>query len=213
MSEPLEGLCSEIRESQLFRDVQRCLYEYIAWLPTHPIGAALTAESMMLEAAEVTHRTVSHQYIHTTEPVAKAQLLQDHAQLTEFRRRFQKHVKTRRHATFRDFSTFKGWPMSSILLAWKLSECSAQLIANVISNTNLLIEKRRRWNAELQWRRGETDQRPRNITMMPRRELVIEEVIRRLIATTDSSQTLPTRLSSPPTPATSSDAAEDKTTS
>ncbi|KAI5206716.1 hypothetical protein E4T39_02328 [Aureobasidium subglaciale] len=201
------------RSSKMSKDVQRCLYEYITWLPTHSIGAALTAEALLLDAAEKVHSNVTLQYIYTTEPVMKAQLLQDHARLTQFRRRFSKHVNTRRHATFRDFSTFKGWSMSSILFAWKLSESSAQLIATVISNTDQLIEKRRRWHAELRWRRGETDQRPRNIMMMPRRELVIEEVIRGLIAASESSCTLSTRSSSSPTPATSSDATENKNTS
>jgi hypothetical protein len=177
-----EHLSQDILESPIFQRYQQCLDEYYTWLLNHRAGEILTAQSALLSSATTTLYRLSRECEDSTYTIDEqglqlSQRQQDVYELTQWCRNTAAYIDARIELTFIEFSAAQGVPLSRIQQAWDFANLSAEEITRFITKQGWADAAEARWRAELDWRFGRTHKRPPNVLMMPRRQVVVDELI------------------------------------
>ncbi|CAD0114157.1 unnamed protein product [Aureobasidium uvarum] len=106
------------------------------------------------------------------------------------------HCTDLRIRTFEDFSAVTGYSVEHITQAWNLGHTSAGNITRFITKIGWRNKREARRRAEMEWRSGHTNHRPRYLFMMPRRQVLIDETIDHLAVTHSACVSASSSLSS-----------------
>ncbi|KAG9589814.1 hypothetical protein KCV04_g9378, partial [Aureobasidium melanogenum] len=215
-----QELSSDVLESSVYQNLEVCLQRYLTWLSSHEIGLALTLETSLLDAAKRVHQRLDRQvnyYSRYEPPLEHYSRLQQHlVEMTVYCRRVASYVGDRRLRTFNEFAALTGYPVSQIKEAWDL-RCfapSAEELCQTVTKWGWERIQEARWRAEMAWRCGHTNQRPAHLYLMPRRQIVIDQILDHLaVAPSTSTLALTTLPSSTPSSSTSSPSTSASTTS
>ncbi|KAH0019993.1 hypothetical protein KCU78_g6601, partial [Aureobasidium melanogenum] len=197
-----QELSSDVLESPVYQDLEVCLQRYLTWLSSHETGLALTLETSLLDAAKRVHQRLDRQinYYSRYETFLEhySQLQQQLVEMTIYCRRVASYVGARRLRTFNEFATLTGYPVSQIKEAWDLrciAPSAEELCQTVIKwGWERIQEARRR--AEMAWRCGHINRRPAHLFLMPRRQIVIDQILDHLVVAPSTSTLASTTLSS-----------------
>ncbi|KAH0377762.1 hypothetical protein KCU92_g9047, partial [Aureobasidium melanogenum] len=198
-----QELSSDVLESPYYQNLEVCLQRYLTWLSSHEIGLALTLETSLLDAAKRVHQRLDGQV--NSYPLYEiplehySRLQQQLVEMTVYCRRVASYVGARRLRTFNEFATLTGFPVSQIQEAWVL-RCmspSAEELCQTVTKWGWERTQEARWRAEMAWRCGHTNQRPAHLYLMPRRQIVINQILDDLVVAPSTSNLASTTLSSP----------------
>jgi hypothetical protein len=194
-----EHLSSDILESPVFQRYQQCLDEYYTWLLNNRAGEILTAQAALLNSATNTLYRLSRECEDSTYMIDEqgpqlSQRQQEVYELTRWCRNSAAYIDARRELTFIEFSASRRYPLSRIQQAWDFPDNSAEEITRLITKQGWADAAEARWRAELDWRFGRTHKRPPNVLMMPRMQVVVDELIGDLIV--ESGRAVPASSSS-----------------
>ncbi|KAG9658532.1 hypothetical protein KCU95_g1412, partial [Aureobasidium melanogenum] len=197
-----QELSSDVLESPVYQNLEVCFQRYLTWLSSHEIGLALTLETSLLDAAKRVHHRLDRQvnyYSPYEIPLEHYSQLQQHlVEMTVYCRRVASYVGARRLRTFNEFATLTGYPVSQIKEAWDL-RCfspSAEELCQTVTKWSWERIEEARWRAEMAWRCGHTNQRPAHLRLMPRRRVIIDEILDYLAVAPSTSTLASTTLSS-----------------
>ncbi|KAG9668969.1 hypothetical protein KCU99_g7025, partial [Aureobasidium melanogenum] len=198
-----QELSSDVLESPYYQNLEVCLQRYLTWLSSHEIGLALTLETSLLDAAKRVHQRLDRKvnsYLLYEFPLEHySQLQQQLVEMTVYCRRVASYVGARRLRTFNEFATLTGYPVSQIQETWDL-RCmspSAEELCQTVTKWGWERIQEARWRAEMAWRCGHTNQRPAHLHLMPRRQIVINQILDDLVVAPSTSNLASTTLSSP----------------